>query len=100
MSKQDTTLLDIYEAAGGTANEDRTMVTVDTPGKPFEITLLVYPIGVENFGVPDSPSSVTFAVLLDDAHTFGLGHSGTQVGRISYDVEITLPVNQVRINRE
>lgn len=60
-----TTLIDVYEAAGGTVNEDRTMVTMDEGGKPFKIELTVAMTGMEQ---SVDGTTVTFGVLLDRKH--------------------------------
>lgn len=95
-----TTMLDIYEAMGGVANEDRTQVSV-TPGqtKPFDIVLRVVPATFELNS--DGVEKVTFAIFLDDEFRFGdTTPAGTPMYTIQHEEEIQLPVSQVRILKE
>lgn len=94
MKNGTTTMVDIYEAAGGVVNEDRTSVTISTP-KSFEIVLRVFPIGVESGMDGDF---VTFDVVLDDTVVFGEPTLlGTPYSELQNDASIRLPVDQVRI---
>lgn len=95
----DTTMLDIYEAAGWKVNQDRTAVYTDgtLPNKAFEIVLKVVPIGVQ---MGEGPDKVTFAIILDEETVIEQGLLGTTLHRLAYDEEITLPVNQVNIKKD
>lgn len=92
--KDKTTLIDIYEAAGGKVNEDRTQVEVNGAAKPFDIVLRVIPTAVNIDEV--AGRSVTFAVLLDDTHHF----EDNRHTWVEHEVDITLPIEQVRILKE
>lgn len=83
-------MIDIYEAAGGKANEDRTQVSLPQIPKPFDITLRVVPTGIK---MDYEGERVTFAILLSDKHVI----DGPTVRFVTYDEEVTLPVEQVRI---
>ena len=96
----DTTLIDIYEAAGATVSEDRKMVSM-THGdlKPFKIELLVYPGTVEFDGV--GGEKITFDVMLEDEFALGkTTYAGTPMHQIHHIAEVTLPVSQVKIIKE
>lgn len=99
MSK-DTTLIDIYEAAGATVSEDRKMVSM-THGdlKPFKIELLVYPGMVEFDGL--GGEKITFQVMLEDEFVLGEPtYAGTPFHQVNHIAEVTLPVSQVKIINE
>lgn len=92
-----TTLIDIYEAAGATVNEDRTKVSmVAGQMQPFEIVLRVVPMGIQmQQGQKDI---VTFAVLLDDEWAIGTQTAaGTEMRQIYHGTEVEIPVDQVRL---
>ncbi len=92
-----TTIIDIYEAAGGEVSEDRTHVVLSKP-KPFKIELLVIPTAVETRY--DAPDEVTFGVLLHDEVLFESDIMGHRVLDHSFDVSLKLPVQQVKIIKE
>ena len=89
-----TTLVDIYEAAGHQANEDRTQVDVSDPSvmRPFEIVLKVVPMALAF--TYDRKETVTFAVLLDDEYVVS---PDGRMKFISHETEIEIPVDQVKI---
>ena len=90
-----TTMVDIYEAAGGLVSEDRTMVSIDASKQhPFEIVLRVYPT-THKMGVDGE--TITFGVLLDDEMMLEHGPGGTLMHHLYFDAEVTLPVSQVKI---
>jgi len=89
-----TTLIDIYEAAGGKVNEDRTMVQMNTGAPtPFEIVLKVVPGVVEMDGLGNT--DVTFHVLLDDRIV--VNERAQSVSWQPFISEVKLPVEQVRL---
>ena len=95
----DTTLVDIYEAAGGTVNEDRTMVTMDARSHEyFDILLRVRITGVEHDSYGNT--NVTFGVIIDSKHIIDTSFGGALMSQIDYNEELTLPVEQVRIHKE
>lgn len=55
-----TTMLQIYEAAGGTLSEDGTQVSLTPPLKPFNIELTVVPTETE--WTNGEPEMITFSV--------------------------------------
>lgn len=93
-----TTLFDIYEAAGGVVNEERTHVTITGPMKPFKIELLVYPTGVSSSW--DGPDEVTLGVLLDTERILEETALGGIVHEHTFDAELKLPVSQVKIKED
>lgn len=97
-----TNLIDIYEAGGAEVNEDRTMVTMtgERPLRPFDIILRVIPTGVEMMNDDTELVKVTFAVLVNDEHTFKTTPMGTQVIQHSCEETLTLPASQVRLMKE
>lgn len=95
MNEKDTTLVDIYEAAGATVSEDRTTATNLHQMQPFDIVLRVFPTGLQ-LGGPDG-EKMTFAILLESNYFFETVPEGTRMREVGYNEEVTLPVNQVRI---
>lgn len=89
----ETTLLDIYRAAGVNVTEDGGHVSIPPTLKPFEIILKVVPTGV-SFDY-DEPAYVEFDVLLSpDVIEDGYG-----ARHIDHDAQIKLPAHQVRIRQ-
>lgn len=89
-----TTMIDVYEAAGGEVNEDRTMVTMNPPQKPFKIWVTVVPSEVTYDY--DSGESVKFSVLLDDEWMVVNG----RIVHNTFGETLELPVSQVHIIKE
>jgi hypothetical protein len=94
-----TTIIAIYEAAGGTVNEDRTQASMPEHMQPFDIVLRVVPISIEM--KLNEPTEVEFQILLEDQPIIdkykALGMTASNVRWVTYDETVTLPVNQVRI---
>lgn len=87
-----TELIDIYEAAGCKVSDDRRYVEPSSDFQPFDIVLRVVPIEVrfdEN-----RKGEVTFKLLLRSEHVRN-AFGGPNL--IDYDIDLTLPVNQIRI---
>lgn len=100
MPKNETTMIDIYEAMGGEVNEDRTMVSMSKPGQyqPFKIELLVYASGYE---MGADGERVNLQVLLHDSVVFDRTAWGQHVVRhIEHIEQLTLPVDQVNIIKD
>ena len=95
--EQPTTILDIYVASGGTLSEDGESVSLPKPGeaKPFDITLRVFPIGIEMPGM-NQKELVKFAVHLKDEMVF----NGPYLEHVYHDAELVLPVDQIRVVKE
>lgn len=98
MSINNTTLADLYVAAGGVISEDGNTVSLGI-SKPFEVVFRVALGGMEvSHGEPDK---VTLNILLDDDYTLGVSTPmGTPVHHNIFDViPITLPTNQVEFKK-
>jgi hypothetical protein len=89
-----TKMIDIYEAAGGEVNEDRTMVTMKPPQKPFKIWVTVVPSEITYDHVEGE--SVKFSVLLDDEWAVVSG----RLIHNTFGETLELPVSQVHIIKE
>jgi hypothetical protein len=87
MTNKPTTMIDIYEAAGGIVNEDRSTVTMSNgmPMKSFDIKLRVYPIGYE---MDSDGERVVLGVVLHDEVAFEKTPIGTKVRDISFTEEL------------
>lgn len=102
----DTTLVDIFEAAGGKVSEDRKSVVIDgaNPLKSIDIVLRVYPRSVRieqpyRDGKPEE--YITFDIILDPGLRIGeTTVMGTPIEEILYDEGFELPVAQVRLLKE
>jgi hypothetical protein len=93
-----TTMVDIYEAAGGVASKDRQTVTIDSRhGKPFDIKLRVCITGIR---IDSDGERVVLGVLLHDDVYLEEGLGGTSIRKIDYDVQLELPVGQIQIFKE
>ena len=94
----ETTLIDIYEAAGGEVNEDRTQVSMNPAQmKPFDIKLRVYPSAVTH---DMDGERITFGILLDDEMTLEETAGGTLMHRHDFIAELEMPIAQVKILKE
>lgn len=88
-----TTLLDIYEAAGGIKTEDGLQVSITPPLHPFKIELLVVPTAID---MGPEGEFVTLDVLLEDE----LRQDGLGMRRVQHEASVQLPVRQVKIIKE
>lgn len=104
--EKETTLVDIYVAAGAQLSADGTMVSFDRAQlNSFEIILRVFPkeVRVERPWQGAEPETyVTFDVLLGSSIRIGEpGFLGHPVEEIIHEAGFELPVDQVRIyNKE
>lgn len=88
-----TTLLDIYEAAGGIKSDDGLQVSTTSPLRPFKIELLVVPTAIE---MGSEGEFVTFSVQLKDE----IKPNSRGMRMVYHEAEVQLPVSQVVIVRD
>jgi hypothetical protein len=94
MKNGETTMIDIYEAAGGKVNEDRTQVSMNPPFEPFEIILTVLPAAIqyENEREP----RIAFDVMLVKETQI----NGNMAYEYDHEARLELPVDQVRFAKK